>query len=169
MDNPSLNLRLSSEDLQIEGEPRQPLRVILDTHLKCSAKARVFNLPGPSLVVTASGDPTKMKQLRLLGVELERVSREGLGVNLGQAMSLLAAREINELQVEAGPILSGALIERGLVDEMVIYMAPHLMGDKARGLAQLSDVERMAERVKLKLQDVRMIGEDLRITAARAN
>jgi diaminohydroxyphosphoribosylaminopyrimidine deaminase/5-amino-6-(5-phosphoribosylamino)uracil reductase len=93
------------------------------------------------------------------------VQRAQSGVNLLEVMRVLVDREINEVQVEAGSVLSGALLEQSLVDEMIIYMAPHLMGDEARGLAHLPRVQTMADRLPLKIREVRMVGEDLRITA----
>ncbi len=69
------------------------------------------------------------------------------------------------MHVEAGPTLSGTLLQAGLVDELVIYMAPHLMGDAARGLFSLPGLERMTDRIQLEIADIRAIGQDWRITA----
>jgi diaminohydroxyphosphoribosylaminopyrimidine deaminase/5-amino-6-(5-phosphoribosylamino)uracil reductase len=80
-------------------------------------------------------------------------------------MLVLGRREFNEVQVEAGATLIGALLNHGLADELVIYMAPLLMGDSARGLAHLPGIKRMTDRLLLRIDDVRTIGDDLRITA----
>jgi diaminohydroxyphosphoribosylaminopyrimidine deaminase/5-amino-6-(5-phosphoribosylamino)uracil reductase len=80
-------------------------------------------------------------------------------------MKLLAERQINEVHVEAGATLSGALLQNKLVDEIIVYMAPYLMGDEARGLFSLPGLSEMKDRVSLDIQDVRKIGQDLRITA----
>ena len=80
-------------------------------------------------------------------------------------MADLAKNEINLLHVEAGSVLSGALLNNGLVDEIVIYMAPHIMGDGAKGLFHLPGLEKMKDRISLKVNDVRSIGHDIRITA----
>lgn len=168
-DDPSLNVRLSSAELQLDGEVRQPLRVILDTSLRLPPSARLFSLPGPILVITAADDQKKFHCLRSVGAEIVRVPRARTGVNLDEVMHVLVAREVNEVQVEAGPVLSGALLTQGLVDEVVIYIAPHLMGDGARGLVHLPAVSAMADRLALKLLEVRMIGDDLRITASPVN
>ena len=84
-------------------------------------------------------------------------------------MQYLARLEINEVHLEAGARLSGAMLEAGLVDELVIYLAPHLMGDAARGLFHLPGLERMAQRIRLQVRDIRAVGEDWRITAGLAN
>jgi diaminohydroxyphosphoribosylaminopyrimidine deaminase/5-amino-6-(5-phosphoribosylamino)uracil reductase len=79
-------------------------------------------------------------------------------------MNDLAKKEINLLHVEAGSVLSGALLKNDLVDEIIIYMAPHIMGDGAKGLFHLPELEQMKDRVALSIKDVRSIGNDIRIT-----
>jgi diaminohydroxyphosphoribosylaminopyrimidine deaminase/5-amino-6-(5-phosphoribosylamino)uracil reductase len=165
-DDPSMNVRLSAEDLGIDGEVRQPLRVILDSKLQCPPEAKMFKLPGASLIITAVEDLEKIQRLEEVGVEVECVEGGQRGVSLPAVMQTLAKREINEVHVEAGAVLTGALIEQALVDELILYMAPHLMGDRARGLVHLPHVHHMAERVTVRIYDMRRIGEDLRLTAA---
>ena len=80
-------------------------------------------------------------------------------------LTLLAEREINEVLLECGPTLAGAFLDAGLVDELVLYLAPHLMGDSARGLFHLPGLEAMKDRISLEWLDVRQVGRDLRITA----
>ncbi len=168
-DDPSLNVRLSVSELLIDTENvRQPLRVILDTNLSVPVTAKLFNLSGAVLIITAIDDVAKRRQLESVGAEVVCVQRAQSGVNLLEVMRVLVDREINEVQVEAGSVLGGALLEQSLVDEMIIYMAPHLMGDEARGLAHLPRVQTMADRFPLKIRGVRMVGEDLRITVAPA-
>ena len=164
-DDPSLNVRLTASELQCVGEVRQPLRVVLDTHLRIRPNARILRLPGDCLVFTASQDEVRIASLLAIGAEVHRVSRDAQGLNLNEIVRELAKREINELHVEAGPIVSGALIEGRFVDELVVYMAPHLLGDDARGYAHLPGVSEMAKRVQLVFQDVRFIGSDLRLVA----
>jgi diaminohydroxyphosphoribosylaminopyrimidine deaminase/5-amino-6-(5-phosphoribosylamino)uracil reductase len=164
-DDPSLNVRLSADELEIESEVRQPLRIVLDTRLRTSPEARVFNLPGPCMLITATEDKARMSTLFSLGVEVVRVREDKTGVHLVDVMQTLSRYEVNELQVEAGPVLAGSLVLQGLVDEFVIYMAPHLMGDDARGLVHLPGISIMTQRVPLRFQDVRMIGSELRISA----
>jgi diaminohydroxyphosphoribosylaminopyrimidine deaminase/5-amino-6-(5-phosphoribosylamino)uracil reductase len=82
-------------------------------------------------------------------------------------MAALSARQCNEILVESGPRLAGALLQAGLLDELIIYMAPALLGDRARALLELP-IDAMADKVQLKLEDVRKIGTDWRITAVPA-
>ncbi len=163
-DNPGLDVRLSAQELGIEGPVRQPLRVVLDTRLVCTPEAKLFSTGGPVLVLTAEQDPARHEALRARGAEVEAVASAPRGLDLHAVLELLARREINELHVEAGPILCGSLMQAGLVDELVIYMAPHLMGNDARGLLNLG-LEHMDERVPLRIEDIRAVGGDWRITA----
>ncbi len=80
-------------------------------------------------------------------------------------MRYLGRMEINEVHLEAGATLSGALLAAGWVDELVIYLAPHLLGDAARGLFTLPGLERMDQRIGLSIVDIRAVGRDWRITA----
>ena len=80
-------------------------------------------------------------------------------------MEDLAKKEINLLHVEAGSVLCGALLKHDLVDEIIVYMAPHIMGDAAKGLFHLPELEKMKDRISLSIKDVRSVGNDIRITA----
>jgi diaminohydroxyphosphoribosylaminopyrimidine deaminase/5-amino-6-(5-phosphoribosylamino)uracil reductase len=163
-DDPAMNVRLSREELGIEGKVRQPHRVILDTVLRVPPEAKIFSRPGQCLVLTACEDSRRIESLRSVGAEVVNISRSAKGLHLDEAMRYLGSRKINELHVEAGPVLGGALVAEGIVDELVVYMASHLMGDQARGLVNLSHVHTMAERIPLRFGDIRVIGDDLRIT-----
>ncbi|MCG5513615.1 bifunctional diaminohydroxyphosphoribosylaminopyrimidine deaminase/5-amino-6-(5-phosphoribosylamino)uracil reductase RibD [Ectothiorhodospira shaposhnikovii] len=164
-DDPRLDVRLSAEALDVDGPVRQPLRVVLDREGRLTAGARLFQTEGPVLVLT---DPEALaRQTRDLAdvnawVEAVTVSRGHL--DLPAVMNVLARHQVNELHVEAGPVLCGALLGAGLVDELVIYLAPHLMGATARGLFDLP-LGRMADRVALDISDMRAVGRDWRITA----
>ena len=92
-------------------------------------------------------------------------AESGGRVDLVYLFRYLADQEINEVLLEAGPTLAGAALQAGLVDELTLYLAPHLMGDRGRGLFGLPGLERMRDRIDLALTDTRMIGPDLRITA----
>ena len=158
-DNPSLNARLEGEDVA------QPLRVILDSRLRLPPTARLLNLPGDTLVLTGMADARKTDALLNTGAEVVTLPMEGERVELAGMLQYLGGREINEIHVEAGPTLSGALLQAGLVDELVFYVAPHLMGSDARGLFALPGLETMAQRIELNISDIRAVGEDWRITA----
>ncbi len=155
-DDPSLNVRLPEAT-------RQPLRVILDTGLRTLPTARTLWLPGSVLIFTAVADSAAQELLLATGAEIVVTPRTDHGLNLRSVMAELARRECNELQVECGPTLAGALLQAELVDELVIYMAPLLLGDRARGLFQLPELTRMSERTELEILDMRAVGRDWRV------
>jgi diaminohydroxyphosphoribosylaminopyrimidine deaminase/5-amino-6-(5-phosphoribosylamino)uracil reductase len=157
-DDPALTVRLPDTE-------RQPLRVIIDTNLSTPLTARVLNEPGQTLIMTANADLDMHESLREAGAEVLQVGNEGQAIDLRMALEKLAERKINEVLLETGATLSGAMLEAQLIDEMVIYMAPLLMGDVARGLYHLPHLQRMADRIELDIRDVRTVGKDLRITA----
>lgn len=158
-DDPSLTARL------VDVEVQQPLRVILDSRLQLPPTAKLLTLPGNTLVLTGSEDAGKRAALVNTGAEVATVPLDGDRLDLNKVMQFLGEREINEVHVEAGPVLNGALLQAGLVDELVIYVAPHLMGDAARGLFSLPGLATMDQRINLSISDIRGVGEDWRITA----
>ena len=161
VDDPTLNVRL-------DGASRQPLRVVLDSQLRVSPTARMLTGEGPAAVFTASGDAGRRAALERLGVRVELLPAAAGGIDLPAALARLAALQANEVWVEAGPRLAGALLTARLVDELVVYMAPCLLGPQAQPLAQLPLLERLDERLSLSFHSVERIGEDLRIIARRA-
>lgn len=164
-DRPSLNVRLDAGVLGIDGPVRQPLRVILDPGLLTPADLPMLGLAGQTLILTASEDGARQAELAAAGAEVMTLPGDAVALDLHAVMAELARREVNDLHVEAGSVLSGALLAEGLVDELVLYMAPCLMGSEAHGLFHLPGIVRMAERVRLEIADVRAVGEDWRITA----
>lgn len=163
-DDPSLNVRLSAAELDIAAEVRQPERIVLDSQLRFPLHARLLKLPGKVRIYTCSDDHAKIQQLKGLGVTVRQFA--GQQLDLLQVVQALAEDGINEVHVEAGATLGGALLEQGLVDELVIYMAPHLMGSSARALFNLPHIAQMQQRIAVDIQDIRAIGEDWRIIAA---
>jgi diaminohydroxyphosphoribosylaminopyrimidine deaminase/5-amino-6-(5-phosphoribosylamino)uracil reductase len=168
-DDPRLDVRLNAADLGIGEPPPQPTRVILSTSLNIDPQARVFDPPGQCIVFTTAAGRDRIRLFQRPKVEVLSVASRGSDLDLHEIMRVLGEREINELQVEAGATLSGALLRQGLVDELVIYMAAVLLGDSSRGLAHLPHVERMTDRLRFTIDDTRMIGDDLRITARPAD
>jgi diaminohydroxyphosphoribosylaminopyrimidine deaminase/5-amino-6-(5-phosphoribosylamino)uracil reductase len=160
-DDPELNVRL-------DGASRQPLRVVLDSGLRVPATARMLAGAGAAAVFTASTDGVRRAALERLGVRVEVLPAMTGRLDLPATLARLAALEANEVWVEAGPTLTGALLAAGLVDELVVYMAPCLLGPQARPLAQLPVLERLEERLSLSFHSVERIGADLRIIARRA-
>ena len=161
-DDPSMNVRLSRAELGTHIDPVQPVRVIIDSALKTPQDAKMLGLPGQTLILTTQNKPGQYAQD---GVETVTISETRGKVDLSEAMVFLASRELNEIHVEAGSELCGALLDQHLVDEIVIYMAPHIMGDSARGLFHLPGLSTMNQRVDLEIDDIRPIGRDWRITA----
>jgi len=161
-DDPALTVRLAEVEAP---EVRQPLRIILDTRLRLPATARLLGLPGETLVLTGVDPKDAAGRFGNAAVTVTSLPVTGGRLDLTAVLRYLGTREINEVHVEAGATLSGALLQAGLVDELVVYMAPHLMGDAARGLCALPGLERMEDRVSLEIADIRAVGQDWRITA----
>jgi diaminohydroxyphosphoribosylaminopyrimidine deaminase/5-amino-6-(5-phosphoribosylamino)uracil reductase len=163
-DDPSLNVRAP----EIDTAGRQPLRVVLDSRLRLRPDARMLGLPGRTIVMTTAPDGPAAAALREAGAEVLQPGGEGDGVDLGLALQQLGGLECNDVLVEAGPTLAGALAGAGLIDELVLFLAPHLMGDAARGLFSLPGLEKMADRVQWRVTEWRQVGADLRIRAVPA-
>jgi diaminohydroxyphosphoribosylaminopyrimidine deaminase/5-amino-6-(5-phosphoribosylamino)uracil reductase len=161
-DDPSLTVRLGEG---AAGSPRQPLRVILDTHLRTPPEARLLGLPGETLILTCIPDTQREVRLDGNAVSVVTLPMDSGRLDLAAVMTYLGRMEINEVHLEAGATLSGALLAAGLVDELLVYLAPHLMGDAARGLFRLPGLERMEQRIGLSMSDIRAVGRDWRITA----
>ena len=161
-DDPSMNVRLSAAELGIDRDPAQPLRVVVDSQLRAPLNAKMYDLPGETVIL---GCVETDKSFAHQGVRVERIESKNGRVDLTAAMQWLAQQQVNEVHVEAGPELCGALLEAELVDEIIIYMAPHIMGDAARGLFHLPELAEMHQRIGLDISDIRAVGKDWRITA----
>jgi diaminohydroxyphosphoribosylaminopyrimidine deaminase/5-amino-6-(5-phosphoribosylamino)uracil reductase len=153
-DNPAMTVRDESLDIA-----RQPLRVILDSRLRISPAAKILHEPGQTLVVYADGaaDTSALDSecLHLPGVDQR--------VDLPTLLSELGRRQVNDILVECGPRLAGSFINAGLADELIVYMAPTLLGSKARPLLELP-IDVMGDKRNLSITDVRKVGEDWRLT-----
>lgn len=156
-DNPSLTAR-------VEHAVKQPMRVILDTQLKTPPTAKMATLAGRSIILTASTDLEKHARLQDAGFEVFSLSEYQGHLNLCSVLELLGSLQINELLVEAGATLNGALLAQNLIDEYIIYQAPCILGHQGRGLFHLPDLHCMADKKNLTLADVRHIGTDLKLT-----
>lgn len=157
-DNPAMTVRLPDVE-------RQPIRVVVDTHLSMPVDARILSQPGQTVIMTAETNVDLQDRLRAAGAEVIQTGSADQGIDLHAVLDELAERQCNEVLLETGATLSGAMLEAGLIDEMVIYMAPLLMGDAARGLYRLPMMRTMADRISLEIRDTRVLGTDLRITA----
>ena len=161
-DDPELTVRLVQT-------ARQPDRIVLDTQLRAPLDARVWDGSARRIAITVRPPADRMAALRARGVEVALVGTTHQSrVDLSSALATLGSLEINEVLVESGPRLAGALLQAKLVDELVLYVAPSLLGSEARALAQLPGLDRLDQRLQLRFTDARLVGEDLRITAVPA-
>ena len=143
---------------------RQPLRVILDRTLQTPPDVPVVSAPGHCLLVAGEQHPGRQNALESAGAEVMLLPASGSGIDLQQLLIELNRRECNEVLVECGATLAGAFVREGLFDELIVFMAPALLGSSARPLLGLPQLASMSEKVSLKWQDVRRIGDDLRLT-----
>ena len=158
-DDPELTVRLGAP------VPRQPDRIVLDTSLRTVAAANVWK-PGARRIALAVRPPAdRVAALRAAGVEVELVGTQGGRVDLASALATLGRMEINEVLAECGPTLAGALLAGGHVDELVLYVAPCLLGHDARALAQLPGLKSLNDRIRLAFASVEKLGPDLKIVA----
>ena len=162
-DNPAMNVRLSATDLGVE-KVKQPKRIVLDSQLKLPGTAKIINSDGDSggeCIVYTTVNVDNQNDYPFI---IENSATLDGKIDLQLLMKDLAKKEMNLLHVEAGSVLCGALLKNDLVDEIIVYMAPHIMGDGAKGLFHLPGLEKMDDRISLHLKDVRSIGNDIRIT-----
>lgn len=155
-DDPGLTVRA------VETE-RQPLRVVVDSRLQTPANAKV--LAGGALLASVSADLPQASALRAAGAEILVLPGADGRVDLAALLEKLAERGCNEIHVEAGAGLNGALLRAGLVDELIAYLAPCLLGDQAQGVCQWPALTTLSEQKKLDLIDVRKIGADIFLRA----
>ncbi|KJV06874.1 bifunctional diaminohydroxyphosphoribosylaminopyrimidine deaminase/5-amino-6-(5-phosphoribosylamino)uracil reductase RibD [Methylocucumis oryzae] len=156
-DNPRLTAR-------VNVPVQQPLRVILDSQLRTPINAQIVQQPGRTLVLTHVAESEKIQALTDKGFEIHQLPLSGQHLELSAVMSFLATQACNNVLIEAGPILNGALLANNLIDELIIYLAPCLLGDGGRGLFHLPNLLTMADKKNLRLIDTRQVGPDLRLT-----
>jgi len=157
-DDPAMTVRL-------ENVERQPQRVIMDTNLSTPPGARILQQPGETIIMTCSEDDAARQELEASGVTIIKMPYCQRQVDMAAVLDQLGEMQLNELHVETGATLSGALLQAGLVDELILYMAPVLLGDAARGLFHLPGMETMSDKLQLQIDDIRAVGEDWRIIA----
>ena len=156
-DDPQLNVRGVDTS-------RQPLKVVVDSRLELSLDAQVLR-DGNVLVAAAVDDAARVAALRQLGVDVVFLPGPGDKVDLPALMVELGRRGINEVHAEAGFKLNGSLLQAGLVDELLLYLAPCLIGDAARGMFNLPPLESLDGKRSLVMRDARLVGTDLRLLA----
>jgi diaminohydroxyphosphoribosylaminopyrimidine deaminase / 5-amino-6-(5-phosphoribosylamino)uracil reductase len=160
-DDPELTARLD------DGAPtaRQPLRVIVDSNLKTPPTAKTLGVPGDVLIFTTTPvESSAARALEAAGARLERIAGKPF-CDLRAVLARLAALEINDVWVEAGATLNGALLEANLIDELILYFAPRVLGDTARGMFSVPALASLDAGWTLAIRDVGRFGDDLRIVA----
>ncbi len=158
-DNPRMTVR-------IQGLKSQPLRVIMDSRLSTPLDAAILSGPGRVLILTAPEMIQDASSYPHENVEVHACPMQGDSMDLQEALRELGRREINEVMLEAGPRLGGAMLAQELVDELVIYMAPDLLGCHAKSMFQIPGLESLTDRLRLTFQDIRRIGRDVRLILA---
>ena len=158
-DDPGLTVR--DESLDTDG--RQPLRVIVDSHLRLPPAARACARDGETIVFCI--DDRNRQAIEAAGATVVRVPASEGRTDLPAVLGKLGGLGINDVLVEAGPTLAGSLLSAALVDELVIYQAPHMMGSETRGMAHTPGWQALSQRLPLRITDLRRIGPDIRITA----
>ena len=165
-DDPLLTVRDVAMPMGWNAEPvalAEPLRVVLDNHLRTSPNAKI--LQGGCLIVTASTDTAKTQALVAAGAEVLCLPNQQSQVDLAGVLTALAERGVNEVHVEAGPTLSGAFLKSGLVDELLVYIAPTVLGGDARGWFDGLNLTHLNQKTEWQFQDVRLVGAVLRVIA----
>lgn len=154
-DDPALTVRAPELVGTISA---QPLRVVIDSHRRMPANARLLHEPGQTLVFNLG-----INEKRSNSVELVSGTERGDRLDLYAVMHALGQRGINEVLVEAGPTLTGAMMQAGLIDELICYVAPSLLGHAAQAMMKLPGLERLEDSVRLDWVDVRKLKDDLRL------
>jgi diaminohydroxyphosphoribosylaminopyrimidine deaminase / 5-amino-6-(5-phosphoribosylamino)uracil reductase len=157
-DDPALNVRIPESD-------RQPWRVVLDSRLRTPSDSRIINREGRVLFLCANDDAARRRSLEGEGAAVEVVASDAHGLVLQAVLERLVDLQMNEVWVEAGSTLAGSFIRQGLFDELVVYVAPSLLGSDARPLLALPEVASLDHRLQLDYTDFRQVGPDLRLTA----
>jgi len=143
---------------------RQPLRVVLDSGFATPPTALVLQGPGRKLVVGARDETLRMAQLRAAGADLLVLTNDRGRVDLPALLTKLATDGVNELHVEAGATLNAALLQTGLVDELLVYLAPKLLGP-GRDIAALPALKQLSQAIELRFEDVYRVGDDVCLRA----
>lgn len=154
----------SAMTARLDGVERQPLRVILDSRLNTPVNAQILNQDGMVLIIT---DPNEVGDAGLYpqnNVEVIGCGMRDGSIDLAQVMQQLGQRQINNLMLEAGARVSGAMLEQGLVDELVVYMSPDLLGSNAIGMFRIRGVESIADKLQFEFRSIRKVGRDIKLT-----
>ncbi len=166
-DNPSMTVRKKGFNLL-----EQPARIILDSQLKIPIDAKILSEPGQVHIFTSekalsnkASRIEKVKKIIQTGAKIHVVDYiNGIGLDLEKVLIELGKLHINEVLLESGKVLAGSMISAGLVDELMVYLAPKLMGSGGRGMFDLTGIDTMQDIKQLQLKDTRQLGDDMRFT-----
>lgn len=157
-DDPSLNVRLN------EVEVKQPIRVICDSQMRLTAEAKILKTPGDVLLASAVEKKFKITETQEAKLEQVYFSNDEDKIDLPALLKFLATeKECNEVLIESGSTLAGAFIKAGMVDEIILYMAPKLLGHNGLPLFTIPGLESMADQIALEYSDVSLLGNDCRM------
>ncbi|MFK7815247.1 MAG: bifunctional diaminohydroxyphosphoribosylaminopyrimidine deaminase/5-amino-6-(5-phosphoribosylamino)uracil reductase RibD [Gammaproteobacteria bacterium] len=162
-DDPNLTVRITRDELGIKSNFEQPIRVILDTNLRISPNAKVLQNGEEVIIYTCVGNNDISTSLRNNNIEVMQVKKTRNHIDLDEVMKNLAGRGVNEVLIEAGSTLVGNILEHKLVDEMIVYMAPHMMGNANMGMANLDYIQNMQDRIEFDYCQIRKIGNDVKL------
>ncbi len=170
-DNAKMNVRWQElgelKNTYKEENLRQPVRVIIDSQNRLTPNLALFEIPAPIIIIGASIEnlpkwPHFVEHVICPRIKNKRGEKKA---DLKALLGLLAKRGLNDILVESGATLAGAFIEQDLVDELILFQAPKLMGAEGKGLVNLPNIEKLSDAKKLTIQDLTMVGDDIRIVA----
>lgn len=161
-DNPALTVRWEelSPDIQAhyaQEDLRQPVRIVIDSQNRVTPEHRIVHQPGETWIARTNADPRVWPER----VRTLNIPEHNGHLDLVLLMMQLGKQQINSIWVEAGPTLAGALLQAGLVDELIVYIAPKLLGNDARGLCVLPGLEKLADAPQFSFSEIRHVGPDL--------
>jgi len=156
-DDPQLNVRGVDT-------PRQPLKIVVDSRFETPLSARVLK-DGKTLVAGAVKEAARIAALEKAGADTVIIPNDRGKVELFKLMEDLARRELNEIHVEGGTKLNGSLLQAGVVDELLVYLAPSVIGDSGRGMFDLPELTELSQKKTLAIQKAECVGADLRVLA----
>lgn len=157
-DDPSMTVRL-------DDVAEQPLRVVVDTNLSMPTTAKMLKEKGKTVLMTCSANEHVAEALKDAGADIQMMPYCNTSVDLNSVLQQLSDMHINDVLLETGATLSGTMLQAGLIDELIIYMAPVLMGNEARGLFSVPGLNAMKDKIELDIIEQRIVGQDIRITA----
>ena len=144
--------------------PRQPLKIVVDSRFETPTSARLLK-DGKTLIAGAVNETARIAALKGAGAATVIIPNDRGKVELFKLMEELARRELNEIHVEGGTKLNGSLLQAGVVDELLVYLAPSVIGESGRGMFDLPELTELSQAKTLEIREVEQIGADIRIVA----